>query len=178
MNMWTHPIMTQTNRHIYIIHSNGIGTQQLGCIFHIVYSNILYILYQIYCIILYIFRSGRRDSTCRLVDVPLHLIFGLEINGAQEMRPKKLLAIYLSRSNREMLSRAPVARILVPDRHDDHQHRRGDHHPRGLPGALKGAQVYVSRSTTISTIYTPYVCHTCIIYPIYPIYIYHTYHIT
>eukprot|EP00438_Fugacium_kawagutii_P029793 Skav227166 [mRNA] locus=scaffold502:374186:380853:- [translate_table: standard] len=30
-----------------------------------------------------------------LIDMPLHVVFGLEINGAQEQRPKKLLKTYL-----------------------------------------------------------------------------------
>lgn len=29
------------------------------------------------------------------IDVPLHLVFGVEVNGAQELRPKKLLMAYL-----------------------------------------------------------------------------------
>lgn len=32
--------------------------------------------------------------------MPLHVIFGTEINGAQELRPKKLLKMYLRTSTR------------------------------------------------------------------------------
>lgn len=34
--------------------------------------------------------------TSRVTDMPLHLVFGLELNGAQELRPKKLALLYLS----------------------------------------------------------------------------------
>lgn len=40
----------------------------------------------------------RRNS--RVTDMPLHLVFGLELNGAQELRPKKLALLYLSFSAR------------------------------------------------------------------------------
>ena len=35
------------------------------------------------------------EANGRVIDVPLHVVFGAEINGAQELRPKKLLMMYL-----------------------------------------------------------------------------------
>ena len=36
-----------------------------------------------------------KPSAGRVLDMPLHLIFGVEVNGAQELRPRKLAILYL-----------------------------------------------------------------------------------